>query len=267
MPDSDLIFDVGMHRAEDTAFYLAKGFRVVAIEANPTLCAEAENRFATEVADGRLVVLNIAIDEQDGEITFYENENTIWSTIHDDWRQRNEKAGFATTAEHRIQARTLASVIAEYGVPHYVKIDIEGADLAALASLADCPVKPRYVSIESDKTSFRELRRELDTFTSLGYGQFKVVPQRWVGKQKLPNPPLEGDYVDYTFPHGSSGSFGEEAPGSWMPLGKTIDAYKRVFLGYALRGDDPFIRSRVIRKALGAFGFHYNWHDTHAKLG
>ena len=31
----DLIFDVGLHRGEDTEFYLKKGFRVVAFEANP----------------------------------------------------------------------------------------------------------------------------------------------------------------------------------------------------------------------------------------
>ena len=32
---SDLIIDVGMHTGKDTLFYLQKGFRVVAIEANP----------------------------------------------------------------------------------------------------------------------------------------------------------------------------------------------------------------------------------------
>jgi hypothetical protein len=37
---ADLICDVGFHRGEDTAFYLKKGFRVVAFEAHPRL---AEN--------------------------------------------------------------------------------------------------------------------------------------------------------------------------------------------------------------------------------
>ena len=35
MFEDDLIYDVGMHRAEDTEFYLAKGFRVIAVEASP----------------------------------------------------------------------------------------------------------------------------------------------------------------------------------------------------------------------------------------
>lgn len=33
----NLIYDVGLHRGEDTDFYLKKGFHVVALEANPEL--------------------------------------------------------------------------------------------------------------------------------------------------------------------------------------------------------------------------------------
>ena len=34
-----LIYDVGMHNGDDTAYYLRRGFRVVAIEPNPALVA------------------------------------------------------------------------------------------------------------------------------------------------------------------------------------------------------------------------------------
>ena len=33
----DLIFDIGMHKGEDAEFYLRKGFRVVAFEADADL--------------------------------------------------------------------------------------------------------------------------------------------------------------------------------------------------------------------------------------
>lgn len=41
----DLIFDIGMHNGDDSDYYLKKGFRVIAIEANPTLCALGAARF------------------------------------------------------------------------------------------------------------------------------------------------------------------------------------------------------------------------------
>jgi hypothetical protein len=33
MPEGDLIFDVGANNGDDTAAYLARGFRVIAVEA------------------------------------------------------------------------------------------------------------------------------------------------------------------------------------------------------------------------------------------
>ena len=44
----DLIYDVGVHRGEDSAYYLAKGYRVRAFEANPDLVAGCRTRFADD---------------------------------------------------------------------------------------------------------------------------------------------------------------------------------------------------------------------------
>jgi hypothetical protein len=50
LPTNDLIFDLGMHNAADTKFYLDKGFRVVALEANPALAGAAQSWLAREYA-------------------------------------------------------------------------------------------------------------------------------------------------------------------------------------------------------------------------
>lgn len=71
MLNDNLIIDVGMHIGNDTAFYLAKGFRVVAVEANPKLVDQARVRLSHEIATGRLTICNSAIVNYDGEIEFY----------------------------------------------------------------------------------------------------------------------------------------------------------------------------------------------------
>ena len=53
----DLIYDVGLHKGEDTEFYLRKGFRVVAIEALPALCDIARQRLHEYVDSGHLNIL------------------------------------------------------------------------------------------------------------------------------------------------------------------------------------------------------------------
>ena len=55
-----LILDVGMYDGTDTAYYLSMGFRVLAVEANPALVAQAAERFEREIRDGRLTILHRA---------------------------------------------------------------------------------------------------------------------------------------------------------------------------------------------------------------
>ena len=62
----NLIYDIGMNNGDDTAYYLQRGFRVIAVEANPALVSQAIQRFEREVAEDRLVVLNVGIAEQPG---------------------------------------------------------------------------------------------------------------------------------------------------------------------------------------------------------
>jgi FkbM family methyltransferase len=258
----ETIFDLGVHKGEDAEFYLKKGYKVVGVDANADLCQEVRDRLR-DFAD-QLVIINAAIAREPGEVTFYRNESTVWGTTMPDWAERNARRGFGNTAE-RVKAITMAELIDRFGAPFYCKIDIEGADLIALEGLRDHEERPPYVSIESDKDSFRELRREISLLKSLGYDRFKIVPQRIVHKQKLPIPAKHGHSIRHQFTFGSSGAFGEEAPGRWMTAEETIEAYRPIFLRYALTGYDPFVRSRVIRKLLRLSGFNAGWFDTHAR--
>ncbi len=67
----DLIYDVGMNNGDDTAYYLAKGFRVVAIEADPFLVQDVSPRFQQEITAGRLTILNVGVSDAEGTFPFY----------------------------------------------------------------------------------------------------------------------------------------------------------------------------------------------------
>ena len=77
-----LIFDVGFYNGEDTRYYLAKGARVVAFEANPALVKVGEKRFAEAIKYGQLSLHNLAIATQSGPVGFFLNrENFEWVRI------------------------------------------------------------------------------------------------------------------------------------------------------------------------------------------
>lgn len=261
----DLIFDLGLHRGEDTAFYLKKGFRVVGVDANPVLCAAVAREFAGAVAAGRLTIVNRAIADVAGTVAFHEPEHSVWGTIDPAWAERNRRQGHASRVR-TVEATTVAALLAEHGVPYYAKIDIEGMDRIALAGFGSAAARPRYLSIESDKRSLAAVAGEIAAFADLGYDRFKVVAQHRVPDQRLPDPPREGAAAAHRFAEGSSGAFGAEAPGDWLSADAALAAYRPIFRRYALIGDDGWIRGRWPRALAHRLGLRAGWYDTHARL-
>jgi FkbM family methyltransferase len=260
----DLIFDLGMHEGMDTDFYLRKGFRVVSVEADPLLASAAESRFAEAIRDKRLTIVNKAIAALSGIVTLYRSANTIWSTLDRDRADMVARKG-SESESIEVEAITTEELFKEFGVPYYLKIDIEGLDTTALRGLQEIDDRPRYVSIESERRDLQSVRYELNIFASLGYDAFKVVPQHRVHKQREPYPPREGSPGGKPNPD-SSGLFGEDLSGPWLSQSEALDAYRRPLLNHYLTGSDSLLRSRWMRAALKRAGFRAGWYDTHGRL-
>jgi len=274
---SDLVYDVGMHKGEDTDYYLKKGFRVIAFEADPDLVEQCRNRFEEELKNGKLIVVEGAItelppeDAKDKTIRFFKNKNnSVWGTVADDWADRNELLG-TTNEIIEVPVIDFSAYLKEYGIPHYLKVDIEGMDIVCLMALMHFEQKPDYISIESEKISFDKLIEEIRLLMQLGYKRFKAVQQQGISHQKEPNPSKEGIYVGHQFSEGSSGLFGADLPSKWKDYKQILDQYKSIFLQYRLFGDygkltrtfaGEFLRrnlQRLLRKPIPG------WYDTHAK--
>lgn len=203
--EKDPIYDVGLHKGEDSEFYLKKGFRVVAIEALPALAQIATERLRAYLDSEQLVILNVAIAERDGPLTFFENPGqTLWGTAYPEWVNRNQRLG-QSSIEITVEGMNFSKILSLYGIPYYLKVDIEGADVLCLQALKDFESRPKYVSIESSKTSWKDLCNEFALLKALGYSRFKVVPQHATVSQECPCPEREGRYVDHHFEDGASG--------------------------------------------------------------
>ena len=142
----DLVFDIGMCDGADTAYYLRLGFRVVAVEADPELCDAGRTRFADAIARGQLSIVPKAIvgDASAGDTV------TLW--VNPDNREWNTAAGAPAASRNatrrvEVPAVRLASLFGEFGVPLYLKVDIEGMDRVC-AEAIEPSERPRFVSLE-----------------------------------------------------------------------------------------------------------------------
>lgn len=273
---SNLIYDVGMHKGEDTFFYLKKGYNVIAFEADPDLAAECRVKFADEIKNKQLVIIEGAIvdgnlfNEKSNSVKFFKNNVSIWGTVANEWAQRNEMFG-ASSNIIDVQTINFVDCLKTYGIPYYLKIDIEGMDIICLQSLLYFSERPDYVSIESEKISFRKLKKEFDLLAKLGYLNFKAINQANITTQTLSRITNQGKYVNHKFENGTSGAFGTELPKKWKAENQIINEYRWIFLGYKLFGDYAVMPNNIFTKILRRIINKLStspipgWYDTHAK--
>jgi FkbM family methyltransferase len=276
----DLIFDVGLFDGGDTAYYLFRGFNVLAIDANPLMIERAQLRFAKEIQEKRLTLLNVGISDAPGTAEF-------WVSDHPDWSSFDQRIASRDGTGNRsfpVRVVPFAQLHGEYGVPHYLKIDIEGNDRMCEEGLKGRAL-PQYVSVESECVgdagvlSDREATGMLELLRDVGYRKFKLVNQDgWrsvrangTGRffMRLMTSAAHGrlrvsrlsavarkftdsariSRLGFEFAPGSSGPLGEDVPGSWMRYEKGRFIYLRE-------------RKKLLAQAQSLYSFWYDWHAT-----
>lgn len=246
--DRNLIFDIGFHKGEDTAFYLAKGFKVVAVEANPDLVEAGRERFSDAVRSGTLQIEHVALSEEAGEErSFYVSTFSDWSSL----RKKLAERGANESREVTVTTTTLAALVEKHGLPYYIKSDIEGFDHVCAAQLPGLSEKPPYVSFEMSSPLIFDALREA------GYSRFQFLNQRIHDQRHFKMVEREGRAVRYRFtaspdglPVDCSGPFGLDLPDDrWVELDALIERYERY---------------SALQKADAELGV--GWLDLHARL-
>lgn len=204
--ENNLIFDFGFHNGDDTEFYLLKGFRVVAVEANPGLVKKGMERFKREIKEGLLVLVNNAIWDSYGTRNFFIHPTKDeWSSCFQELAESDgSKAEILS-----VESTSLELLCSQFGVPRYLKVDIEGCDLSVARQISLLRDKPKFVSFETSKRDYAGLFAFL--YVS-GYSSFQLVNQSRNTLRPLPSINGEGQPIHYKFGEYSSGYFGEDLP-------------------------------------------------------
>ncbi len=227
----DTIFDIGMHNGQDTIYYLKMGYKVVAVEANPMLVEECTKKFQNYIADGRLQIVNVGIAEEKGVLPFYVNNRmSTWSSF--DKQYASKEGSTYTTIE--VECVTQKDIFEEYGVPYYLKVDIEGFDYLVLKDIPEGDIKPKYVSFEATEASWIDIVRDK------GYTKFKLINQLSYKDVNLKKEKSRSwlftlqvkqsiqkyfPFVPFKHKKGATGPFGEHLEGKWLSYDEIMYIY------------------------------------------
>lgn len=201
--------------------------------------------------------MNIGIADKETTLPFYRNHRlSVWSSFDKVQGTRNNTPYDVID----VHCTTTRALFEEYGVPYYLKVDIEGYDYYCLNDLPTQAPQPNFVSCEANDIEY------LTTLKNKGYSKFKIINQadhfkpldlskehNWIfGKYLFVSTGIWmrlDKFIPSTYLHGSSGPFAEKSFGAWKDYDQ---AYKEF---------SSLINNKNYRK--------YNttsWFDFHAKI-
>jgi FkbM family methyltransferase len=134
----DLVFDIGAHVGDRIASFRRLGARVVAVEPQPAAMAFLRLAYGW---NRNVTLLEAAVGRTEGHIDLHINRaNPTISTASRDFIAATAEApgweGQAWPDTRAVAVTTLDRLIAEYGLPAFAKIDVEGFEAEVLAGLS-----------------------------------------------------------------------------------------------------------------------------------
>jgi len=185
------VFDIGANVGYKTDIFLRLGARVIAVDPDSSNQRTLRRRFQTlRLRRRRVEVVSKAVSDATGSATMYveapgsakNTMNTKWvEALREDETRFGHRLGFSETA--LVGTVTLDDLIADHGVPFYIKIDVEGHESRVLRGLT------RAVPLVSFEVNLPQFLGEglecIHRLTELDLtGQFSYVTA------SLANPPI-----------------------------------------------------------------------------
>jgi FkbM family methyltransferase len=133
-----LVFDIGAHVGDRVSSFRRLGARVIAVEPQPLLYSALNHIHGR---DAMVEIVDRAVGPDAGfRELFVNTANPTVSTLSEDFVHQAEGAqgweGQVWDDQTPVQIVTLDGLIVRYGMPAFIKIDVEGFEHAALLGLS-----------------------------------------------------------------------------------------------------------------------------------
>jgi FkbM family methyltransferase len=188
---SDLTFDIGANRGNRTRVFANIGRMVVAVEPQDSCMKLLKAEFGR---NPKVKLVKKAVGSREGSAEIMvSNANTL-SSLSPEWvdavRNSGRFSDYAWERKERVEVTTLDILIQTFGVPTFIKIDVEGYEFQALSGLS---VPIRTVSFEFVPEYLEAAFKCIDRLLSIGRFRFnysvgesmRMALDEWVSREAI----------------------------------------------------------------------------------
>ena len=143
----EVIFDIGANQGFKTRVFTRLGFKTIALEPDRSNAAHLRREFKNA---SNVIVVEKAVSDRAGFAQFHSVEDgSAYNTLELDWLNSMK---LKVDQTYQVETTTLDDLVKEFGLPIFLKIDVEGHEESVLRGL-HYPVA--LISLESNR-KFRE---------------------------------------------------------------------------------------------------------------
>ncbi len=168
---NDLCFDVGANIGHKVEMFLEIGAKVVAIEPQTACVNQLKQKFAN---NPNVQIIPKGLSDKAGktQIAICETDNRL-SSFQDSYTKDSifAKQGITWNEFEEVELTTLDALIAQYGMPKYCKIDVEGYEYNVLSGLSK-PIP--VVSFEFSGELLEDVKKCGNKLLEIGNYEFNV---------------------------------------------------------------------------------------------
>ncbi len=186
-----LCFDIGANIGNRTKIFLKLGANVVAVEPQDECISILRSVFGN---NRNLSIVSGAVGSSEGEAEIIKcNSNTI-SSLSPEWIEAVTKSGrfsgYKWTEKKIVPMTTLNKLIAKYGKPIFIKIDVEGFEFQVIRGLSQ-PIRtisfeftPEYIESAYKCINLLSVLGEVRLNYSIGE-EMKLILEDWITAEDM----------------------------------------------------------------------------------
>ena len=164
--EGELVFDVGANVGSRSKLFLNLGAKVVAFEPQPELCEHLTQHLKLHK---RFTLMPIGLSSYPSVVKLRISDAHVLSSMSNRWIESTTQSGrfssYNWDKSIDVKVDTLDNMLTKFGVPKFIKIDVEGYEFEVLVGLSH-PVK--YLSLEFTSEDIDNFKKCLLRINEIG---------------------------------------------------------------------------------------------------